>query len=144
VADGRFDEARTAFAEALQLGDALAASALYADDARLLAPSAELFEGREAIAAFWRAGIESGITQVELESLAVEERGDVAHEIGRYLLRLAPDEGDAVVDRGKYLLVHERQQDGSWRWAVEMFNPEGSPALRPGTHMPELRKGREQ
>ena len=144
MADSRFDEARTAFEEALQLGDALAASALYADDARLLAPSAELFEGREAIAAFWRAGIESGVTHVELESLAVEERGDVAHEIGRYLLRLEPDGGDAVVDRGKYLLVHERQQDGSWRRAVEMFNPEGSSALRPGAHTPELRKRREQ
>ena len=109
-------------------------SVLYAEGARLLAPSAEVFEGREAIAAFWRAGIESGIKHVELESLEVEERGDLAHEIGRYLLRLEPAEGDVVLDRGKYLLVHERQQDGSWRWAVEMFNPEATPGPNPGAY----------
>jgi len=25
------------------------------------------------------------------------------------------------------LLVHERQEDGSWRWAVETFNPDTPP-----------------
>jgi ketosteroid isomerase-like protein len=129
VDDGPFHRARAAFVVAMQSGDAAAASALYSDDARLLAPSAELFEGREAIAAFWRAGIESGIKDVELESLEVEQRGELAHEIGSYVLRLEADGGD-VVDRGKYLLVHERQRDGSWRWAVEMFSPDSIYAPR--------------
>ena len=42
-------------------------------------------------------------------------------------LRLEPKGGAPIVDSGTYLLVHERQDDGSWRWAVEMFNPDAPP-----------------
>jgi uncharacterized protein (TIGR02246 family) len=110
---------RTRFVAALAGGDATAAPAVYADDAQLLAPSAEVFAGREAIAAFWRAGLDAGIAGVELEELTLERNSGVAREIGRSALRLEPAEGESVVDRGKYLLVHERRHDGSWRWAVE-------------------------
>jgi uncharacterized protein (TIGR02246 family) len=118
------DTARSAFVAALRHGDAVGASALYADDARLIAPSAELFKGRQAIAAFWRAGLEAGIAGVELDQLNVEHSDGVAWEVGRYALRLEPAEGATVVDRGKYVLVQRRQADGSWLRAVEMFNPD--------------------
>ena len=122
--DNAIAKARADFVAALQCGDVAAASAVYAEDAQLLAPSAELFEGREAIAAFWQAGLEAGIAGVELEELRLQRSEGVAWEVGEYALRLEPADGAAVVDRGKYLLVHERQDDGSWRWAVEMFNPQ--------------------
>jgi hypothetical protein len=32
-----------------------------------------------------------------------------------------------VVDSGTYVLVHERQDDGTWRRAVEMFSPSEPP-----------------
>src|SRR5687767_14545333 len=114
-------ETSAAFVAALRDGDAKAACAVYADDARLLAPSAELMLGREAIESFWRAGLEAGISEVELETLELERHDGLAYEIGRYALWLRPPNDAAVVDRGKYVLVHERQQDGSWRRAVEMF-----------------------
>jgi ketosteroid isomerase-like protein len=117
-------ESRVAFVAALRGGDATAASAVYAEDARLLPPSAELLQGREAIEAFWKAGVEAGISEVELEALEFESDGGLAYEIGRYALRLRPADGGTVVDRGKYLLVHQRGPDGSWRRAAEMFNPE--------------------
>jgi uncharacterized protein (TIGR02246 family) len=118
-------ETSAAFVAALNEGDAKAACAVYADDARLLAPSAELMHGREAIEAFWRAGLEAGVAEVELETLELERHDGMAYEIGRYALWLRPLNDAAVVDRGRYVLVHERQQDGSWRRAVEMFNPDG-------------------
>jgi ketosteroid isomerase-like protein len=126
--DGEIARTRASFVSALEGGDAIAASAVYAEDAQLLAPSAELFAGREAIAAFWRAGLESGITGLELEKLTLEGGESVAWEIGRYVLRLGTADEKPVVDRGKYVLVHKRQEDGSWRWAVEMFNPDAPPA----------------
>jgi len=116
-------EARAAFVTALERGDAEAVAAVYADNARLLAPSADLVRGRAGIEAFWRAGIESGITHVELESLELERHEAIAHEIGRYTLRLESPGGDAAIDHGTYLLVHARQADGSWRRVVEMFSP---------------------
>jgi len=131
VLEETFAATRDAFVAALEGGNAKAAADVYADDARLLAPSAELLQGREAIEAFWRAGLEAGISEVELESLELERRDGLAYEIGRYTLQLEPAEGGTVVDRGNYLLVHERQEDGSWRWAVEMFNPD-SPSVAAG------------
>ena len=126
--DESFATTRAAFVAALGSGDAKAAAAVYSGNARLLAPSAELLLGSEAIEAFWRAGIEAGISGVELNSFELEYNDSLAYEIGRYALQLEPAEGGTVVDRGKYLLVHERQEDGTWRWAVEMFNPDSPPA----------------
>lgn len=136
-AEGRLDAyiaaTRAAFVAALERGDARTAASVYAEGARLLPPSAELMVGREAIEAFWEAGVESGITRVELESLDLDRHEGLVHEIGRYALWLAPADGEAVVERGKYLVAHARQPDGSWRWAVEMFSPDGAPAGSPAS-----------
>ena len=132
LVDGAIAETRAAFVAALTRADAKAAAAVYAPNARLLAPSAELMEGREAVEAFWQAGLDAGISEVELESLELERHGGVAYEIGRYALRLRPADGGTIVDRGKYVVVHERDANGSWHWAVEMFNPDAPPARTDG------------
>jgi ketosteroid isomerase-like protein len=116
--------ARLAFVTALGGGYPDSAADLYTDDARLLAPSSELVRGRRAIRDFWRAGVDSGIDRVELESLDLQSNANLAYEIGRYMLRLTGDAGAPVVDRGKYLLVHRLDADGRWRRLVEMFNPD--------------------
>ena len=71
------------------------------------------------------AGLDTGISEVLLETLELIRRNGFAYEIGRYQLGLDPPR-DPVVDRGKYVRVHEQQPDGSWLWAVEMFNPAAS------------------
>lgn len=121
--------ARDAFTAALQRGDHATAAAFYTADARLLAPSAELLTGRDAVAHFWQAGIEAGVEHIELscDEIDLEGSGDVAYEIGHYVLRLHPPDGPEVTDRGRYLLVHRRESDGAWRRAVETFNPDGDP-----------------
>jgi len=115
---------REAFVEAVRSGDAEAAAAVYASGARLLPPVAAPLEGREAIASYWQAGVDAGLVEAALEARELRRFDGVAYEVGRYSLRLEPADGATVVDRGAYVLVHERQGDGSWRWAVEMFNPD--------------------
>jgi ketosteroid isomerase-like protein len=118
---------RVAFVDALNAGRPEDAAALYAVDARLLAPSAQVIDGRAAIESFWRAGVQAGVADVELEPLELDHRGGAVYEIGHYTLRLTPDGETPRSEGGKYLLVHQRQPDGSWQWAVEMFNPDGPP-----------------
>lgn len=115
---------------ALRAGRGLAAAAAYTLDARLLAPSAELLMGRDAIASFWQAGIEAGVDGIELQALdlEVDPGGESALEIGRYVLRLNSSSEAAVEDRGRYLLVYRREGDGVWRRAAETFNPGDVPA----------------
>jgi uncharacterized protein (TIGR02246 family) len=118
---------RAAFVDALRRGDTKAAASVYAETARLLPPSADLIEGREAIEAFWQAGLHAGIADLRLEVVDVQSRDRMAYEIGLYALELRPAAGGTVVDRGRYVLVLEQESDGAWRRTVEMFNPEDPP-----------------
>lgn len=100
---------------------------MYAQDATLLAPLAEPIRGRDTIAAFWRAGLDAGISAMELEPFSVDGGDRSGYEAGRYELLLTPGDGNAVIERGSYLLVYAEQPDGSWRWAAAMFRPDGPP-----------------
>lgn len=130
--DQAIADARAAFSNALGRGDTRSAASLYAVTARLVAPSADLIEGREAIEAFWRAGIDSGVEAVELEAVEVQHRDRMAYEIGRYLLRMRPELTETAIDRGTYVLVLEPRDDGSWCRTVEMFSPETPSAVVAG------------
>jgi uncharacterized protein (TIGR02246 family) len=123
-------QATVALAAALERGDAVAAAALYADDGKLLSPAAELITGRREIEAYWRAGIAFGLSAVELRTIDVEIADGTAVEIGRYVLSLVADSGEPVADCGKYLVLHRRLPDGSWRRAVDVFNPDAPAPVR--------------
>ncbi len=114
------------FCAALAAGDASAVAAVYAPDAQLLAPGAELITGRDAIENFWKSGIAAGICGCELTTLSVEQRDDLAVEVGRYALRIQPEGSQAVVDLGKCVVVHRRATDGTWQWGIDIFNSNGS------------------
>ena len=124
--DDAIGKARDAFVDALENGDATAASAAYTPDARLLTPSADWFRGRAAIERFWMAGLDTGISEVLLETLELVRRTGFAYEFGRYELGVRPTGEVPVVDRGRYVRVHEQQADGSWLWALEVFKPDAA------------------
>ena len=117
---------RIGFQAALRRGHVVAVAAAYTGDARLLAPSAEVLIGREAISRFWQAGIDAGVDAIELRMTEVSFEADaaIAYEIGRYALLLDGSRGERLVDRGRYLLVYRLEPDGQWRRAVETFSPD--------------------
>lgn len=115
-----------AFLAAVRAGDAGAAAAAYTDDAQLLAPGTKPLTGRTEIEAFWRAGIDSGVTEVRLHVSSTSCSRELAYEIGRYEMRLRAEDGAVVRESGHYLLVHSRQPDGSWRREAEMLGPDRS------------------
>ena len=86
-------------------------------------PAAAPISGREAIRRFWQAGLDAGIVAIRLDAARLDHETRLAYELGGYELRLEPTGSDAIVDRGNYLLVYERQDDGSWRRRAEIFTP---------------------
>jgi ketosteroid isomerase-like protein len=54
--------------------------------------------------------------------VSLEELGDVGIEVGQYELRVNAN----VVDVGKYVVVHRRQPDGSWKWDIDIWNSDRS------------------
>ena len=107
-------------ADALARGDAAAAALLYADDGRLLTSASELLSGRAEIEEYWRAGIAFGLSRLEVTPIELRVTGRIAIEIGRYAIALATAD---VAERGKYVVLHRLQPDGTWRRGVDVFNP---------------------
>lgn len=117
-----------ALARAIELGDASEVAGLYDPDATLLTAAAELIAGPVDIASYWRAGIALGVSRLDLDAVELHVADGVATEVGRYALAFG--DGAAPVDRGKYVVLHRRQPDGSWRRGVEVFNPDAPAEVR--------------
>ena len=81
-----------------------------------------MLSGRQAIQEFWQGVIDSGIRGATVETVDLEELGDTAIEVGAYTLDIRPAGGEATQDVGKYVIIWKRQADGSWKWAVDIFN----------------------
>ena len=99
-----------------------ALDAVYTTGARILPPGAPMVSGREAIKQFWQAAVESlNAKSAVLESVEVMPAGDGVVEIGRATLSAEAD-GNAVQMDVKYV-VYWLQEDGRWKWDVDIWNP---------------------
>jgi ketosteroid isomerase-like protein len=106
------------FEEAMNRGDVADACEVYVADAKILPPDASMVTGRRAIQAFWQKAAEGlGLKQVRLKTAELKVSGDTAYEIGEALLGL--QSGSATA---KYVVVWQRQSNGEWRWAVDIWN----------------------
>jgi uncharacterized protein (TIGR02246 family) len=114
-------EANLAFMEAFEERDAAAVARLYAEAAQLLPPNADIVAGSDAIEAFWRNAMESGLSGVRLETVEVDAFGDTAVEAGRYTLLSDAGAEQRPADNGKYLVVWKRQNT-AWRLYRDIWN----------------------
>jgi ketosteroid isomerase-like protein len=96
---------------------------IYTADARILPPGAPLISGRPAIKHFWSNLIQStNAKSAVLESIDVVPAGENILEIGRATLSVAP-EGKPAEIVVKYV-VYWREEDGRWKWNVDIWNSE--------------------
>ena len=103
------------FAAALNAKDAKAAAAAYSEDAVLIPPGEPLVRGREAIEEYWRGAIElGGIRDVSVETMDARSSGSLGYETGSFELTVNGPDGEAVVDRGRYIELLRREPDGRW------------------------------
>lgn len=105
------DVANANFMANFRAGDASAVADCYTKDAQLLPANSEPVSGTRAIANFWRTVMSAGIASVKLDTVELESQGDLAVEVGRYVL--AGADGGAL-DHGKYVVVWHRDT-GTWK-----------------------------
>jgi ketosteroid isomerase-like protein len=91
---------------------------VYTAGARILPPGAPMISGREAIRDFWKSAVAAmGVTSCSLSTVDLMTAGDGAVEIGKAEI-VTPSATIGV----KYV-VHWLQEDGRWKWNIDIWNP---------------------
>jgi ketosteroid isomerase-like protein len=98
--------------------------AYYSDEAIVLPPNATKAATKEAIRNIWKDLLASPGLVISWQPTRVEvgKSADMAWVSGTYELTMNDTSGKPINDRGKYLEVWEKQADGNWKCAADMWN----------------------
>ena len=101
----------------------------WADDAVMIAPGMPPLKGKDAIKAYVEAGLQIPGYQIKWEPLEVHvsDCGDMAYMIERNEIIMDDSLGNPVASYNKVVTVWRKQDDGSWKNVIDMWNadPEG-------------------
>jgi ketosteroid isomerase-like protein len=98
------------YARAMAAQDVARMTSLYAADARLLFSDTPVVEGRAAVEAFYAKELERGSVAITFEPIDVIDAGELVVDIGYY---------ESSDERGKYVVVFRRQDDGALKIVIE-------------------------
>jgi ketosteroid isomerase-like protein len=98
--------------------------AYYSDDAIVLPPNATSAATKEAGRNVWRDMFASPGLVISWQPTRVQvaKSGEMGWVSGTYELTMNDASGKPINDRGKYLEVWEKQTDGNWKCAADMWN----------------------
>jgi uncharacterized protein (TIGR02246 family) len=115
------DAANQQWVVAFNKGDAAGVASCYADQATVLPPGSDMVKGRDAIQKFWAGAIQSGLKNATLQTVAVEQSGNLAREIGRVTLDATSPQKPTVHVEGKYVVLWRRVH-GVWKLDTDIWN----------------------
>ena len=110
------------FAQALNNKDAAAAANLYTEDGMLLPPDEAPVSGRDNIRAYWQGALDAGIFNVSVATVGTGSNGDLGYEVGRFELSTKDSTGNVITERGKYIELLKRGEDGVWMSTHGIWN----------------------
>ena len=104
--------------------------AFYSDDAIVFPPNATSAATKEAIRNGWKEMLGSPGSMISWQPTKVQvgKAGEMAWVSGTYELTLNDANGKPINDRGKYLQVWQKQTDGNWKCAADMWNSNLAPS----------------
>ncbi|MFQ5791557.1 MAG: YybH family protein [Acidobacteriota bacterium] len=119
-------EAADAYHEAGAAVDVETIVSLYASDALILPPNGEKVQGMEGIRNFFSAFAAMPGFQVRFETPKVEvsSAGDLGYTLTDAELTVEGPDGEPVTDRLRDFHLWKKQDDGSWKVVVDIWNSE--------------------
>ena len=117
---------------AVEAGDVDGVLALYTDDAVRLPPDGPAYSGKEAFEEYFSGAFEQFsigcVWPVEgTEEIVVADGW--AYHLSEYAMTVTPKEGgETMEENGKVLEIIQRQSDGSWKFAREIWNTTPPPS----------------
>jgi len=114
----------TQWSEAAATKDLDGTLAYYSEDAIVLPPNATRAATKETIRKVWKDILATSGLVITWKSAKVKlgKSGEMAWVSGTYELTMNDPSGKPANDRGKYLEVWEKQSDGNWKCAADMWN----------------------
>ena len=111
-----------AFTDAYMRGDIDALVVIYAEDGIAATGGRDFVRGHDALLDFW--ALPEGRTVAHHAATPVElhVEGNLAYDWGYYEGAVTEDGEARPPFRGKYLIVWQREDDGRWRIAHDMWN----------------------
>ena len=114
---------RNEFMSAFNAGDAAKVASLYAADAVIMPTHQPVITGRDAIENYNKTFFEMFTVTVNISPVETKVFGDRALDRGTYTMQLTPKAGGSpMMDEGKYLVLLQRQADGSWKLTHDIDN----------------------
>jgi uncharacterized protein (TIGR02246 family) len=112
------------WAKAVEAKDLDKSVSYYSDDAIVLPPNAAIATTKEAIRNIWKDLLASPglVFRWKTTKVEVAKSGDMAYSSGTYELTMNGAGGKPVNDRGKYVVVWEKQADGKWKCGADIWN----------------------
>ncbi|HYM08590.1 MAG TPA: DUF4440 domain-containing protein [Terriglobales bacterium] len=95
---------------------------LYVPDATVLRPNVPMVRGAAAIREFFFGLLDAGMSEVEMDPQRAELLGDYGYETGRCKSLVPSAVGKRREDRGKYLVLLNRQANGEWKILADCWS----------------------
>ena len=95
---------------------------LYVPDAMVLRPNVPAVRGTAAIREFFFGVLDAGMSEVELDPLRVEVFDDFGYEAGRCKSLIPVAMGRRREERGKYIVMLNRQANGEWKIVADSWS----------------------
>ncbi|MGH9503951.1 MAG: YybH family protein [Terriglobales bacterium] len=95
---------------------------LYVPDATVLRANVPAVRGAAAIREFFFGLLDAGMSEVELDPLRAELFGEFGYEAGRFKSLVPSAVGKRREERGKYLILLNRQANGDWRITADSWS----------------------
>lgn len=117
------------FVKAMNAGDAKAVAIMYGEDGIEMPPNQPMVKGRTAIEAYYQKMFTGPMkmTSFTLDHIDTRTSGDLAYDLGTYRVSLAPSDGAAINETGKYVVI-AKQTAGDWKIAYVIYNSDQPPA----------------
>lgn len=98
--------------------------AFCAEDGSVLAPSAPIATGKEAIGKLFSGFFALPNLKISWRPVKaqVAKSGELCYTSGAYQMSFNDQSGKVVSDKGKYVTVWKKQGDGSWKVVLDIFN----------------------
>jgi ketosteroid isomerase-like protein len=114
--------ANAKFSAAFNKGDAAALANFYTENATILPAGAPMAHGHAGVQKVWQGAIDSGLKNMALQAISVEQYGpNGAREIGRFSLDAPNAQKQMTHVEGKYVVIWKHQKN-AWKLDTDIWN----------------------